>query len=141
MRTVILDTTVLFSGTITAHRDFASSKAWLDQAEEDDELYVSTHTLAEFYSNLTKGFVRPKVSPAVASRVVRSQTRLMTRISLNIRDYHETIDRAGELGLESGQIYDALTAQAGMKRGVDFLCTYNVRHFRRIWPEDRIIVP
>ena len=141
MKQAVVDTTVLFAAALEWHPNFDKSNQWLRDSDGTYELFVCTHTLAELYSNLTKTFVQPRISPSEASRIVKSQSRKIRQISLGIRDYRETIELCGRLGLESGIIYDALIARAAKKRGVLYLCTFNLRHFRRLWAADRLISP
>jgi predicted nucleic acid-binding protein len=39
-----------------------------------------------------------------------------------------------------GAVYDAIIARAAEKVKVDKLLTFNVRHFRRVWPESGDII-
>lgn len=45
--------------------------------------------------------------------------------------------------LAGGILYDALIALAAETADVDLLLTYNIRHFRQVWPTavDRIHIP
>jgi predicted nucleic acid-binding protein len=61
-------------------------------------------------------------------------------IALSPADYSKTIQRASEMGLSGGVIYDALIARAAEKAGAERLLTLNEADFRRVWPESASIL-
>ena len=71
---------------------------------------------------------------------VRDRCRLVT---LSEDEYWNTVARAAEAGLTSGQVYDALLLECARKSHANTVYTWNLRHFRAIAPElaDRISHP
>ena len=54
---------------------------------------VSTHTLAELYSVLTRLPYRPVISPAIAQRQIRENLQGFEKVALEVNDYDAAIDR------------------------------------------------
>jgi hypothetical protein len=69
---------------------------------------VSTHTLAELYSVLTRLPYRPVISPAIAQRQIRENLQGFEKVALDVNDYDAAIDRMVALNLPGGGIFDAL---------------------------------
>jgi len=61
-------------------------------------------------------------------------------VELTRSDYLRVLEQAAELNIVGGMIYDALIARAAEKLKVDKLLTFNVRHFRRVWPQGSGII-
>ena len=55
-------------------------------------------------------------------------------------DYLRVLDRAAEWSIVGGTVYGAIIARAGEKVKSDQRLTFNVRHFRRVWPESGDII-
>ncbi len=58
-------------------------------------------------------------------------TRL-TSISLEADEYWSVIQKAADIGIVGGMIYDALLAQCAMKAKAETIYTWNVSHFSRL---------
>ena len=110
---------------------------WLQKGQSADvELCVTAHSLAELYSTLTNLPLSPRLSGGLARQLIRDNVDGRARIVEWTRsDYQRTLDRAAELHITGGTIYDALIARTAEKLKVDVLLTFNVRHFRRVWPQ------
>ena len=104
---------------------------------------MTAHSLAESYSALTLMPVQPRIPPSLARRLLSEGTAHLRIVELTEADYRRTIQRVADLGFVGGLVYDALIACVAERLNVDGLVTFNVRHFRRVWPEghDRLIVP
>ena len=103
-------------------------------------LYVSAHTLAELYAQLT----RPRtfdLTPAETRRIIRRYERALSIVALSDSDYLDLLDEAATTGVRYGLIYDLIHAHAARKGGAELIATLNVRHFKRIWPSERIVNP
>ncbi|MCH2660983.1 hypothetical protein MK163_11090 [bacterium] len=61
-------------------------------------------------------------------------------VELNRGDCLRVLDRAAEWSIVGGTVYGAIIARAAEKVKVDKLLTFNVRHFRRVWPESGDII-
>jgi predicted nucleic acid-binding protein len=138
----LLDTSVLLAALIEEHQrhDRAFPKL-LAARNREYECFVSQHSLAELYCNLTRLPYEPRITPAGARDAIRRDiTTLAQIVALLPADYDAVIERMAALGLTGATIYDALIARAAEKAGVDRLYTLNPADFRRVWPEgDKVI--
>ena len=63
--------------------------------------------------------------------------------SLAPNDYWTVIEQLATNGLSGGIVYDALGVKAAQLVQADRLLTFNLKHFRRLWPQgiDKVISP
>lgn len=139
---VLADTSVLVPGMVAQHAFHERAFPWIYKARDSAlELCVAAHTLAELYNTLTNLPLSPRIAPGMARRLIRDNVEAVARIvELTRSDYLRILDRAAELNIVGGTVYDALAARAAEKLKVDKLLTFNVRHFRRVWPEGGDII-
>jgi predicted nucleic acid-binding protein len=135
---VLADTSVLVAAMVEAHPDHDRAFPWLRDAKTGrHDLYVATHSLAEAYAVLTALPVQPRITPAIARRLLRENVEsVATLVELRSGDYRRVLDEVSSLGLSGGVLYDALAAHAARKARVEKLLTFNVADFRRVWPGD-----
>lgn len=138
----LLDTSVLIAALVEAHQSHDRAFPLLRAARNREyEWFVSQHTLAELYCNLTRLPYEPKITPKGARDAIRHDiTALAHVVALSPADYGKVIERMAALGLTGATIYDALIAHAAEKAGVDRLYTLNPSDFRRVWPEGAEII-
>jgi predicted nucleic acid-binding protein len=107
--------------------------------------YLSTHSLTEICSVLTRTPFRPPVHPTVALKAVEDQIlKSMALVSLDENEYAGVVRRAAHEGWIGGRIHDAIHLECSAKMQCDRVYTFNVRDFRVIAPErlaDRITAP
>ena len=144
MRT-LFDTSVIIAALVESHPMHERSFPWLKQARENQlELIIASHTLAELYAVLSTLPLKPRISSSVAWRLVNENIESVSKvISLTPAEYSSTIKELSDMGLIGGIIYDALIARVAQKAKVERLLTLNIDHFRRVWPdrEGKIITP
>jgi len=87
---------------------------------------IATHSIAETFSVLTG---RRGWRPNDAFEALRANTALMEKISLTPEQYLDTIERAEELGVRGGAVYDALILACARKVHAAAIWTLNSRHF------------
>lgn len=138
---VLFDTSVIVAALLDSHIHHSESVLWLDRARN----YkvggcVSTHTLAETYSTVTRMPVRPRMTPALVQQQISVNFQTFTTIELTLSDYETAIARMVSLNLPGGGIYDALIAQAALKADVNVLLTFNPKHFTRLGDETAALV-
>lgn len=133
----LLDSSVLIAAIIQVHPHHPMAFPWLNGAKKGEfEAYVSSHSLAEVYAVLTRLPLKPKIGPALAHRLIRENTQKPLKvIDLSVKDYRDSLNSGAELGIEGGQIYDGILAQAAKKAGVDKIVTFNIKDFQKVWPE------
>jgi predicted nucleic acid-binding protein len=100
---VLFDTSVLVPAIVTSHPQHNICWRWLEEARTDQfQGVVSTHTMAELYSVLTRLPYRPVISPAIAQRQIRENLQSFERVGLDPSDYDAAIDRMTALNLPGG---------------------------------------
>jgi predicted nucleic acid-binding protein len=130
---ILFDTSVLVAAFEVSHPRHGVCLPWLQRVQEEEiDGYLSTHTLAELYSVLTRLPVKPPISPALAQRLLDENLQLFVAIPLTADNYQQAIARMVRLNLPGGGIFDALIAQAALKAEVDRLFTLNPSHFTRL---------
>lgn len=141
---VLLDTSVLVAAVVLAHPAHTRAQPWLKRGRTREiELIVAAHSLAETYSVLTTLPVRPRITPALAWRLVHENVAgIATVMGLSPAEYSATLRRLAELSITGGAVYDGLVARVAQKAQVDRLLTLDA-DIARVWPEgrDRISAP
>jgi predicted nucleic acid-binding protein len=140
---ILFDTSVIIAALIESHPMHQRAFPWLKKAKERHfELIIAGHTIAELYAVLSTLPTRPRISPAVAWRLIHENIEAIARIvSLTAAEYSFVIKKISERGMVGGITYDALIAKVAEKSKVEQLLTPNPDHFIRVWPEgEKIIV-
>ena len=139
----LFDTSVIIAALVESHPMHSRAFPWLKQAKlKSFELIVASHTLAELYAVLSTLPIKPRISPAVAWRLIHENFETISKvISLTATEYSDVIKHLSESGLSGGIVYDALIARVAQKAKVKRLLTFNSEHFKRVWPMgDNIIL-
>jgi predicted nucleic acid-binding protein len=130
---VLFDTSVLVAGSLTQHPNYDPCVAQLQAAQLGQvQGYLSTHSLAETYSVLTRLPLQPRISASYAESVILNLLQYLEAVPLNLVDYQAAIAQMTALNLPGGGIFDALIAQAALKVAADRILTLNPRHFTRL---------
>jgi predicted nucleic acid-binding protein len=138
---VLFDTSVLIAALIEDHPSHSQSLSWLERVRSREiEGFVSTHTIAELYSVLTRIPRQPRINPELAQRLILENLSSFNKVVLTAEDYQATVSKMVNLNLPGGGIYDGLIAQAALKAGVDVLLTLNPNDFTRLGDDVRRLV-
>lgn len=133
---VLFDTSVLIAAFLPKHPHHHPCFTHLEAAQTKQlQGYLSTHSLAEVYSVLTRIPSQPKISPQNAQSLLIGCLQYLEVVPLVSTDYQTAIAQMVRLGLPGGGIFDALIAQAAMKITADRLLTLNPNHFIRLSAE------
>ena len=132
---VLFDTSVLVAAMVEGHPEHDRALAWLERARRGAlEFLVAAHSLAELYAVLSAYPTRPRISPAVAARLVRENVVAAAKlVTLTAADYTKVVSQLAERSLAGGVVYDGLIARAAIKCKADRLLTLNPRDFHRVW--------
>lgn len=132
----LFDTSILVAALIADHPKHSCCLPWLHKVKSGELIgVISTHTLAELYSVLTRSPLPQPIKPKLAQQLLTENLKSFENVSLSAEDYQATINRIVNLNLPGGAIYDALIAQAAIKSNVDILLTLNPKHFLRLGEE------
>lgn len=133
---VLYDTSVLVATLLVQHSNHAVALPKLELARRGEvKSYLSTHSLAEIYSVITRLPEPLRVSPTEADIAITDLLEYLEFMPLLIKDYQTAIARVRSLQFTGGSIFDTLIAQAGLKAGVDELMTLNPKDFTRLGNE------
>jgi predicted nucleic acid-binding protein len=130
---VLFDTSVLVPAIIVNHPQHSVCFSHLRAAKSAQiQGFISTHSLAETYSVITRLPIQPRINPQQAQIIVVDISQYLQGIPLLVNDYQDAIALMATLNLPGGAIFDALIAQAALKAEVDALLTLNPNHFTRL---------
>ncbi len=138
---VLYDTSVLVPAFLADHTSHSLAFPQLEMAKREDiQGYLSTHSLAEFYSVTTRLPLPTRISPGEAHATISRFLRYLMPVELSADDYRQAIARVTSLSLSGGVMYDALIAQAALNANVDRLTTLNAKDFNRLGDQVSILV-
>ncbi len=130
---VLFDTSVLVAALIVSHPQHSACFARLKAAESREvQGFVSTHSLAEIYSVITRFPIQPRIAPHQAQSTIADISQYLEVVPLHSNEYLAAITQMVALNLPGGGIFDALIAQAALKADVNILLTMNPSHFTRL---------
>ena len=131
----MFDTSVLIAGSLTQHPSHNPCFAQLQAAQSGQiQGCLSTHSLAETYSVLTRLPIQARILPSYAENIILNLLQYLETIPLRSTDYQAAIAQMATLKIPGGGIFDALIAQAALKAEVDKILTLNPSHFTRLDP-------
>jgi predicted nucleic acid-binding protein len=132
---VLFDTSVLVAAMIEGHADHDRCLPWLERGHRGGfEFLVAAHSVAELYAVLSTYPTRPRLSAALAARLVRENVAAKAHvIALTGADHNAVVAQLAAQAIVGGAVYDALIARAAHKGKADRLLTLNPRDFERVW--------
>ena len=133
---VLFDSNVIIAALIETHPQHSSAWPWLQKARRKDiEAMIAAHSLAEIYATLTKLPVYPRISPALAEKLIaRNVLPHFQIITADQNDYRTVLQILAKNNIAGGATYDALIAHAAAKAQADKLLTFNSRDFKKAYP-------
>ncbi len=142
--TVFCDTSVLVPALLENHIHYLSTFPLIDKiVQKKIEGVVSTHSLAECFSTLTKLRDLPPMSPREAAQVIDGSVRKFFRVvDSKEADYDNAIQLMAEKNLKGSLIYDALILQIAARNKVSRVVTWDEQDFSRLAPAGiQIVTP
>ena len=142
---VMFDTSVLVAGQLQLHVDHATAWPWLNAAQQGTfKLLIAAHSMAECYSTLTTLPKPARIRPEAAAEMIETNVLPFATVTpLLPDDYWTVIKQLAIDGLSGGIVYDALGVKAAQLAQAVRLLTFNLKHFRRLWPQgiEKVISP
>ncbi len=118
---VLFDTSVLVAALIISHPQHSVCFSRLKVAEfKQAQGFISTHSLAETYSVMTRLPIQPRITPEQVRSLIIDILQYLEIIPLLSDDYQAAITQMAGLNLPGGGIFD------------DILLTLNPKHFTRL---------
>jgi predicted nucleic acid-binding protein len=130
---VLYDTSVLIAALLVEHENHHLALPRLELARLGVvKGYLSTHSLAELYSVMTRLPQPLRVLPHEAEAAIGDLLNYLEPVPLSTSEYQQAIRCMAALKLVGGGIFDAVIAQAALKAGVEQLLTFNSKDFMRL---------
>ncbi len=131
---IIFDSSVLIAAFVEAHPKHQDALAYLRKAGNREFTFlVPAHTILEVYSVLTGAPFKPRITPAIAKKMIDNNIRKIARVVyLSGKDYSDIIDKMIRAGLQGGIVYDAIIAACAEKSKANVLLTLNPHDFSRL---------
>lgn len=133
MKKYLFDSATIIPALLAPHPHHKPCMAWCEKVLKNKiQGFLSTHGLAELYSNLTRLPFQPKISPHSAETMInKSVLKIFQTVDLSPKNYRDAISLCSQINGMSGIIYDALHVQAALKKDCIALVTPNERDFIR----------
>ncbi len=139
---VLYDTSVLIAALLVRHVNHTIALPSLERARLGEvQGDLSTHSLAELYSVMTRLPKPLSVLPEEAVAALGDLTTYLAPVPLVAADYQGAIALMAGLKLPGGGgVYDAVIATAAVKAEVDHIITLNAKDFVRLGAEIAALV-
>ncbi len=134
----LFDSSILISSFIQKHPKHSESFTWLQKAIKNEiEFYVSSHSIFEVYSVLTRLPLQPKISSSMAKRLIESNIKKCAKIILlSESEIFDTLEGLSRRNLIGGIVYDAIIFSCAQKSKVNQILTLNPKDFNRLKTEN-----
>lgn len=129
-----LDASILVEACLAQSPKFAAAEAFV----KTGGAVTSAHALAETYATLS-GDVRLKINPYDAAQMVGDLAQALEIHALAARPYVALIQGAPAAGIRGGSFFDAIHAQAARETQCTEIHTLNVRHFKQVAPDLKVM--
>lgn len=139
---VLFDSSVIIAAIVESHPRHLQALPWLQKVKKKIlEGVISSHSLIEIYSVLTSFPVSPKITPAVAWKLIRENIICdFEIITYRKSDYRSILQSLTENQISGGTSYDGLIVYVADKVKVDKILTLNRNDFIRVKPEASNII-
>lgn len=138
---ILIDTNVVVAALVPTHPHHGPSAAVLN--DERLEIFIAAHALAEAYSTLTRrgtGWAY-QFAPERAVTALQSVIDLTRTITMSPAQTLDAIRMFSARGGRGPELYDFLIGQTGLLAGAAAIVTWNMRHFRPLFPDERVETP
>lgn len=129
-----LDASVLVEACLAQSPKFAAADALI----KTSGAVTSAHALAEAYATLS-GDPRLQINPDHAAQMVTDLAETLEIHALAAKLYLELVKDAPTHGIRGGSFFDAIHAQSARETKCVEIHTLNVRHFKHVAPDLKVI--
>ncbi|QQR80875.1 MAG: PIN domain-containing protein [Deltaproteobacteria bacterium] len=135
---ILFDTSIFIAGFITTHPRHEPCLSAIQKVHKGNlKAAISCHSVAESYSVLSAYPSHPKITPAVAEKLIEENIlKYFEVIELSLNDYRKAIARVREANLSSGAIFDSLIIQAAHKKNIRRIYSGDLSDFTRLSGSD-----
>jgi predicted nucleic acid-binding protein len=140
------DTSVLVPAAVSHHPHNSPSLAVLEKmVSRKHSGFFSAHSLAEFYSVMTRTPFKPPVYPSEVLQIIEAMILPhLQLVTLDAKEYEAIVRHCAGKGWTGGRIHDAVHLQCAEKAKCDRIYTFNVKDFKALAPaelQDKIVAP
>jgi predicted nucleic acid-binding protein len=128
------DSSVLIAAFWGGHANHGASIQCLSGANKKHSS-CGIHSLAEVYAVMSSLPVTPGIPPEQVMLFVEEVRSRLTVVSLDEKEYFQTIQKCADRGFTSGRVYDALLLSCAGKSGAQTIFTWNLKQFQVLAPE------
>ncbi len=129
-----LDASVLVEACLAQSPKFAAADAMV----KTSGAITSAHALAEAYATLS-GDARLKINAHDAAQMVGDLAQALQVHALATGPYLALIRDAPAKGIRGGSFFDAIHAQSARETKCAVIHTLNVRHFKHVAPDLKVL--
>lgn len=122
------DTSVLVPAFLPEHPHHLHSAKLLLGADPTRSC-ISSHSLAELYSTLTRMPLPHRLAPEQAIQAIRVCARKLTLQAIAAEEIETVLEQAATLNVRGGTTYDYLIAACAAKAKAEVIYTWNLRHY------------
>ena len=123
------DSSVLIAAFWGGHANHGASIQCLSGANKKHSS-CGIHSLVEVYAVMSSLPVAPGIPPEQVMLFVEEVRSRLTVVSLDEKEYFQTIQKCADRGFTSGRVYDALLLSCAKKSGAQTIFTWNLKHFQ-----------
>lgn len=139
---MLLDSNVIVAAIVEDHVHHRDSAALMTSPPKDG-FAVAAHSFAEAYNTLTRrGGASPLAFDSSAAwfalEAIAGSARL---VSLTPAQTLDAIRQFAAVGGVGPRLYDKLLGEAALRNGVGRIATWNVAHFRSLFPQLQVLTP
>lgn len=133
---IFFDTTVLVAASEQSHPHHTQARpALVRVVAKQDKGFISAHSIAEIYAELTRLPVQPRIQPVEAARIINENILPHFEVvPLGKDDYVEALNTMASGGWIGAKIYDVLLLRCADRCGADRIYTFNLSDFRQLAP-------
>ena len=130
----LLDTSILIAASVQSHKNHIPALDWLKKAKANEiEAFVSSHSILETYSVLTRAPFQPRITPEQAGNIITTNILPIVKlVSISENDYIQLIMDLSNNHLAGGVVYDGLILYAAHKHSISHILTSNKKDFERL---------
>lgn len=134
---ILADSSVLAAAMVSRHPAHTACWLFLEKAlAREFELCVTASTLAETHAALTAMPLSPRITPAMAARMIKENVESVARIyAVTVEDYTAAAETVAQIHTPGQAIRLALLIACAERLEAERLVTLHRVDYLRLWPE------
>ncbi|MBS1707440.1 MAG: hypothetical protein JSS65_01825 [Armatimonadetes bacterium] len=130
---VVFSLDVLVAALVEGHPDHTRCASWVSKAKRGElTMLVAQTTVTELFAALTALPVRPRITPGMASRLVKGNIDPSQVIAVSPAAVWAVVDRAARTGARSREVAELLVIHAAQSANADHVLSLDHRSLDRL---------